>query len=119
MTVCDKLERDASDVDKAVQAAQNSFQTFQHTSPKERASLLRTWFQLMIEHQESLAKILMYENGRPISGARQEISYAGSFFNWFAGEAERSYGYTVAGSAPGNRVITIQQPVGVVGVLTP
>lgn len=61
----------------------------------------------------------MYENGRPISGARQEISYAASFFDWFAGEAERSYGYTATGSAPGNRVITIQQPVGVVGVLTP
>ena len=73
----------------------------------------------MQTHRETLSKILMYENGRPISGARQEISYAASFFDWFAGEAERSYGYTTIGSAPGNRVITMQQPVGVVGVLTP
>ena len=73
----------------------------------------------MIEHQETLAQILMYENGRPIAGARQEIGYAAGFFDWFRGEAERSYGYTARGTTPGNRVITIQQPVGVVGVLTP
>lgn len=73
----------------------------------------------MIEHRETLAKILMYENGRPIAGARQEITYAAGFFDWFRGEAERSYGYTATGTTPGNRVITIQQPVGVVGVLTP
>ena len=73
----------------------------------------------MNEHKESLARILMYENGRPIAGARQEITYAASFFDWFAGEAERAYGYTACGSAPGNRIITIQQPVGVVGILTP
>lgn len=61
----------------------------------------------------------MLENGRPITGARQEIQYAASFIDWFAGEATRSYGYTTQGSAPGNRVVTIKQPVGVVGVLTP
>lgn len=73
----------------------------------------------MIENQKTLAKILMYENGRPIAGALQEIRYAAGFFDWFRGEAERSYGYTATGTIPGNRVITIQQPVGVVGVLTP
>ena len=95
------------------------FQSFQHTAPKERAKILRKWFDLMIEYLESLARILMYENGRPIQGARQEIRYAASFFDWFAGEAERSYGYAAHGSVPGNRMVTIQQPVGVVGVLTP
>lgn len=111
--------RSTAETNKAIEAAQRSFNRFQHTSPKERAKILRKWFSLMNEHKESLAKILMYENGRPIAAARQEITYAASFFDWFAGEAERSYGYTAAGSTPGNRVITIQQPVGVVGILTP
>lgn len=61
----------------------------------------------------------MCENGRPITGALQEIDYAAAFLDWFAGEAERSYGYTAQGSIPGNRFMTIQQPVGVVGILTP
>lgn len=73
----------------------------------------------MIEHQETLAKILMYENGRPIAGARMEVQFATGFFDWFRGEAERSYGYTSSGMIPGNRVITIKQPIGVVGVITP
>ena len=112
-------EMTTEDVQNAIGVSQRSFQSFQHTAPKERAKILRKWFDLMIEHQESLAKILMYENGRPIQGARQEITYAASFFAWFAGEAERSYGYTAQGTTPGNKVITIQQPVGVVGILTP
>ena len=112
-------EMTTEDVDDAISVAQKSFETFRNTAPKERAKILRKWFDLMTEHKESLARILMYENGRPIVGARQEITYAASFFDWFAGEAERSYGYTAAGSTPGNRVITIQQPVGVVGILTP
>ena len=73
----------------------------------------------MQQHAETLAQIIMYENGRPISGARSEIAYAASFFDWFRGEAQRSYGYTATGSTPGNRIVTIKQPVGVVGILTP
>lgn len=103
----------------AIEVAQRAFGTFQHTAPKERARILQKWSDLMIEHLETLAKILMYENGRPIAGARQEIKYAAGLFDWFRGEAERSYGYTASGTTPGSRVITIQQPVGVVGVLTP
>ena len=111
--------RGKSEVDKAVAAAATAFQSFQYTHPKERAKILHRWFDLMKQHSETLAQILMYENGRPISGARQEITYASGFFDWFRGEAERSYGYTATGSTPGNRIITIQQPVGVVGILTP
>lgn len=61
----------------------------------------------------------MLKNGRPITGAKQEIQYAASFIDWFAGEATHSYRYTTQGTALGNRVVTIKQPVGVVGVLTP
>ena len=114
-----KLSRSSEDTNAAIAVAQRAFSTFQHTTPKERARILEKWYDLMIEHLETLAKILMYENGRPIAGARQEIQYAAGFFDWFRGEAERSYGYTATGTTPGNRVVTIQQPIGVVGVLTP
>ncbi|KAK5457172.1 succinate semialdehyde dehydrogenase NADP+ linked [Exophiala xenobiotica] len=66
-------------------------------------------------HKTDVSK--QYENGRPITGALQEIDYAASFLDWFAGEAERSYGCTAQGSIPGIRFVTIQQPVGVVGVV--
>ena len=111
--------RSSEDTNAAIAVAQRAFSTFQHTTPKDRAKILQKWSDLIIEHIETLAMILMYENGRPIAGARQEIKYAAGFFDWFRGEAERSYGYTATGTTPGNRVITIQQPVGVVGVLTP
>ena len=117
LTLC--LSRSSEDTDAAIAVAQKAFLKFQHTTPKDRAKVLQKWSDLMSKHQETLAKILMYENGRPIAGARQEISYAAGFLDWFAGEAERSYGYTACGTIPGKRVITIQQPVGVVGVLTP
>lgn len=114
-----RSSRSSEDTNAAIAVAQRAFGTFRHTTPKQRARILQKWFDLMIEHLETLSKILMYENGRPIAGARQEIQYAAGFFDWFRGEAERSYGYTATGTTPGNRVITIQQPVGVVGVLTP
>ncbi|KAK5281961.1 succinate semialdehyde dehydrogenase NADP+ linked [Exophiala xenobiotica] len=103
----------------AIDAAKQAFSTFQHTHPKARARILRKWYDLMVTNRRELATILMYENGRPITGALQEIDYAASFLDWFAGEAERSYGYSAQGSIPGNRFVTIQQPVGVVGILTP
>ncbi|KAM0795504.1 succinate-semialdehyde dehydrogenase-like protein [Usnea florida] len=112
-------EMSSEDTNAAIAVAQKAFRNFQHTTPKDRAKVLQNWSDLMFKHQETLAKILMYENGRPIAGARQEISYAAGFLDWFGGEAERSYGYTACGTTPGKRVITIQQPVGVVGVLTP
>lgn len=81
--------------------------------------ILKNWFALMQEHEEDLATILSFENGRPLAAARAEIKYAASFFEWFQGEAVRSYGETIASSAPGNRVLTLKQPVGVVGIITP
>lgn len=111
--------RGEEDTLEAVDSAKKAFSTYQHTHPKTRARILRKWYDLMVKNRHELAMILMYENGRPISGALQEIDYAASFLDWFAGEAERSYGYSAQGSIPGNRFVTIAQPVGVVGILTP
>lgn len=115
----DTQNRDEEDVVSAISSAQRAFKSFQHTHPKARAKLLRKWYNLMMQYRNELATILMYENGRPLSGALQEIDYAAAFLDWFAGEAERSYGYSAQGSIPGNRFVTVAQPVGVVGILTP
>lgn len=112
-------EMDKSDTISAINHATAAFETFQRSHPKQRATYLKNWYNLMIQHRDDLAKILSWENGRPISGSADEINYAASFFDWFQGEAVRIYGDTVQGSVEGNRVLTIRQPVGVVGILTP
>lgn len=106
-------------MNNVIDVAEAAFQLFKTTSAKQRAEILRRWFTYMQENEDHLAQILMLENGRPITGALQEIRYAASFIDWFSGEAVRSYGYTTESSLPGNRVITVKQPVGVVGVITP
>ncbi|KAL2674260.1 hypothetical protein Neosp_012711 [[Neocosmospora] mangrovei] len=103
----------------AIDVAQKAFDKFQKTSPRERMSILKNWYELMREHEQDLATILSVENGRPIEAARAEIQYAASFLEWFQGEAIRSYGDTIQASAPGSQVLTIKQPVGVVGIITP
>ncbi|OAG02224.1 succinate-semialdehyde dehydrogenase-like protein [Paraphaeosphaeria sporulosa] len=112
-------EMDVSDTTTAIEKAQHAFESFRHSSARQRMGIIRDWFQLMQEHEDDLAIILSHENGRPIEAAKAEIKYAASFFEWFQGEAVRSYGQTVQGSSPENRVMTIKQPIGVVGVLTP
>ncbi|KAH6972329.1 succinate-semialdehyde dehydrogenase NADP+ [Ilyonectria sp. MPI-CAGE-AT-0026] len=104
---------------RAVEVAQKAFDSFQHTMPRQRMLILKNWFELMQEHEEDLATILSFENGRPIEAARAEIKYAASFFEWFQGEAVRSYGETMHSSTPSSRVLTLKQPIGVVGIITP
>jgi succinate-semialdehyde dehydrogenase / glutarate-semialdehyde dehydrogenase len=81
--------------------------------------ILRKWFALITEHEEDLATILAFENGRPLEAAKAEIRYAASFLDWFQAEAIRSYGETMESSVAGTRVLTLKQPIGVVGTITP
>ncbi|KAF4992034.1 hypothetical protein FDECE_13841, partial [Fusarium decemcellulare] len=104
---------------KAIDAAETAFFEFQHSPPRERMTILKNWFELMQEHKQDLATILSLENGRPIEAALAEIKYAASFLEWFQGEAVRSYGDSIQASTPGSQVLTIKQPVGVVGIITP
>lgn len=73
----------------------------------------------MQENAEDIATIISWENGKPLAEAKGEVAYAASFFEWFAEEAPRSYGDTIAASVAGNRVFTIKEPVGVCGLITP
>ncbi|KAL4754193.1 hypothetical protein BDW72DRAFT_166932 [Aspergillus terricola var. indicus] len=112
-------EFSASDTEKAIQAASAAFPKFRTTLARERARMLRRWYQLMVDNAEDLATLITWENGKPLADAKGEVNYAASFFEWFSEEAPRTYGDTIPASVPGNRVITVKQPVGVCGLITP
>ena len=86
---------------------------------KQRSELLRSWFDLVMKHQEDLAQILTLEQGKPLAEARGEIAYGASYIEWFAEEAKRIYGDVIAPANADQRILVIKQPVGVVAAITP
>lgn len=112
-------DQPVSAVDEAIDVAYETFKTFKNTAPKQRATWLRKIYDLIMENQEDLAKILTWENGKALSEALGEIKYGASYFEWFAEEAVRSYGVTIQPTVPTNRAYTIRQPVGVCGMICP
>ena len=104
---------------RAIDAAGRAFEQWRHTTAKERAAMLRRWFDLMMEAQEDLARMMTAEQGKPLFEARGEIAYGASYVEWFAEEAKRVYGDTIPQPANDKRVVTIKQPVGVVACITP
>lgn len=112
-------DMDAEDAGQAVEVAHKAFQTWKNTVAKERGFLLRSWHNKIMENQEALAKLLTAEMGKPVSEARTEIAYGASFVEWFAEEARRIYGDTIPSPFATKRFVTIKQPVGVAGMITP
>ncbi|KAI0212420.1 Succinate-semialdehyde dehydrogenase, mitochondrial [Lamellibrachia satsuma] len=109
----------AVDAEEAVKAANNAFQTWKHTTAKERSNILRKWFELITANQEELGKLLTAEMGKPLAEAKGEIGYGASFVEWFSEEARRIYGDTIPSPASNKRIVTIKQPVGVAAMITP
>ncbi|KFZ23500.1 hypothetical protein V502_02018 [Pseudogymnoascus sp. VKM F-4520 (FW-2644)] len=112
-------EMDESDTEIAIAAAAEAFKTFKTWTGRKRSKVLRRWYELMVAHQEDIATLITWENGKPIADARGEATYAANFFEWFSEEAPRVYGDTIPASVPGNRVATYKEPVGVCGLITP
>lgn len=104
---------------RAIVAANDALPAWRQKSPKERAAILRRWYTLVMESQDDLAKILTAEQGKPLAEAKGEIAYGASYIEWFAEEAKRIYGDTMAGPSNDKRVLVIKQPVGVVACITP
>ena len=104
---------------QAIAAAQKALPQWRARTAAERAKVLRRWFDLMMEHQDDLAMILTREQGKPLTEARGEISYAASFIEWFAEEAKRIYGDVIPAERADTRIVVIRQPVGVVAAITP
>lgn len=112
-------EMDKSDTENAIKAAAAAFPAFRKLTGRERGNMLRKWYDLMVENADDLAKLITWENGKPLADAAGEVKYAAGFYQWFGEEAPRLYGDTIPASIPGNRIYTIKQPVGVVGLITP
>jgi succinate-semialdehyde dehydrogenase/glutarate-semialdehyde dehydrogenase len=109
----------AEETAAAVAAAAAALLEWKEKTAKERANLLRRWFELMLENQEDLARILTAEQGKVLAEARGEIAYGAAYIEWFAEEAKRIYGDTIPEPAKDRRLIVIKQPVGVVACITP
>ncbi|TIV10454.1 MAG: aldehyde dehydrogenase family protein, partial [Mesorhizobium sp.] len=93
-----------SDVDTAVNVARSAFQRWRDVLPSVRGEYLRKWAAGMRENAEDLAAIMTAEQGKPLTEARSEISYAASFLDWFAAEGERAYGETIPSHLAGSRL---------------
>lgn len=111
------LTRD--DVARAIAAASDAQPAWAARTAKERANIMRRWFDLMMAHQEDLAIIMTAEQGKPLAESLGEIAYGASFIEWFAEEAKRAYGETIPGHAPDKRITVISQPIGVTAAITP
>ncbi|RYP25571.1 hypothetical protein DL768_011448 [Monosporascus sp. mg162] len=112
-------EFDVKDTEKAITAAAAAFESFRTKTGREKSKLLRKWYDLTVENAEDLATLITWENGKPLTDAKGEVTYAANFFEWFSEEAPRVYGDTIPATVPGNRVLTIKEPVGVCGLITP
>ncbi|MHC3128325.1 succinate-semialdehyde dehydrogenase, partial [Brevundimonas sp. GN22] len=109
----------AAETRRAIEAADKAMKDWAKRTAADRAKVLRKWFNLMLENQEELARLLTAEQGKSITEARGEIAYAASFIEWFAEEGKRAYGEVIPTHDNGKRIVTLRQPVGVVGAITP
>ena len=104
---------------RAIEAANAAFETWRAKTAKERAGLLRKWFDLIMANQEDLARLMTMEQGKPLTESRGEIAYGAAFIEWYAEEAKRIYGDVIPSTMPNKRMLVLKQPIGVVGTITP
>src|SRR2546427_2838877 len=104
---------------QAIEAAERAFPAWRKKTAKERAAIMRRWFDLMMANQEDLARLMTTEQGKPLTESRGEVAYAASFLEWFGEEAKRVYGDTIPPHQADKRIVVIKEPVGVVACITP
>jgi succinate-semialdehyde dehydrogenase/glutarate-semialdehyde dehydrogenase len=104
---------------RAIDAAAAAFPAWRKKTAKERAGVMRRWFDLMMANQDDLAKLMTTEQGKPLAESRSEVGYAASFLEWFGEEAKRIYGDTIPPHQPDKRIVVLKEPIGVVACITP
>jgi len=104
---------------RAIEAANAAWPAWRRKTAKERAVIMRRWFDLMLAHADDLALILTTEQGKPLAEAKGEIAYAASFIEWFAEEGKRIAGDTLATPAADKRIVVTKEPIGVCAAITP
>jgi succinate-semialdehyde dehydrogenase/glutarate-semialdehyde dehydrogenase len=109
----------ANETRRAIEAAERALPDWRARTAKERAQLLRKWFDLMMANQEDLAVLMTVEQGKPLAESRGEIAYAASFLEWFAEEGKRAYGDVIPSHGRDKRIVVLKQPIGVTAAITP
>ena len=109
----------AKETDAAIAAAETAFAGWRALTAKERANILKKWFDLIVANADDLAVIMTTEQGKPLAEARGEVLYAASFIEWFAEEGRRAYGDIIPGHMADKRILVLKQPIGVVAAITP
>ena len=109
----------ADETRRAIAVAEAALPAWRARTAKDRANILRAWYDLILENQEDLAVLMTAEQGKPLAEARGEIVYGASFVEWFAEEAKRIYGDVIPAPQTDKRIVVIRQPIGVVAAITP
>jgi succinate-semialdehyde dehydrogenase/glutarate-semialdehyde dehydrogenase len=109
----------AHETRRAIAAANAAWPAWRSRTAKDRASILRRWFELLLAHQDDLGALMTAEQGKPLAEAKGEIAYAASFIEWFAEEGKRVYGDVIPPPQSDRRLVVIKQPVGVCAAITP
>ncbi len=109
----------AAETRRAIEAADKALPDWRARTAKERAQILRKWFDLMMANQEDLAVLMTIEQGKPLLESRGEIAYAASFIEWFAEEGKRAYGDVIPSHGRDKRIVVLKQPIGVTAAITP
>ena len=118
-TIAHVPDMGAAETRRAIDAAEAARAAWQKKTAKQRAAILRRWFELITEHTDDLAVILSTEQGKPLAEARGEIAYGASYFEWYAEEAKRIYGDIIPTNNNSQRVLVMKQPIGVCAAITP
>ena len=109
----------AAETRRAIEAANRAWGPWRARTAKDRAAILRRWYELMLANQEDLARLMTAEQGKPLSESRGEVAYGASFIEWFAEEGKRVYGDVIPSNAANKRIIVLKEPIGVVAAITP
>ncbi|MFQ3357315.1 MAG: succinate-semialdehyde dehydrogenase/glutarate-semialdehyde dehydrogenase [Paracoccaceae bacterium] len=117
--ICHVPDLGRTETKRAIAAAHIAQKSWAARTAKERSNILRAWFNLMMQNQDDLARILTTEMGKPFAEAKGEIAYGASFIEWFAEEAKRVYGEIIPGHLSDKRISVLKEPIGVVGSITP
>jgi succinate-semialdehyde dehydrogenase/glutarate-semialdehyde dehydrogenase len=119
LKLADVADLAPKDVKAAIAAADAAWPAWRALTGKQRHALLMKWFQLLMDHQDDLGRLMTAEQGKPLAEAKGEVAYGASFVEWFAEEAKRVAGETLATSDPNKRLTVLRQPIGVCAAITP
>lgn len=103
----------------AIERAHHAQKAWQKRPAKERCVILQRWYELIMENQDDLGRLMTLEQGKPLAEAKGEVAYGASFIQWFAEEGKRTYGESIPAPTTDKRIVTIKQPIGVACAITP